>query len=106
MNLLCNDLYFAGSTMGGPTTDDGVACTVDACDEGTNEVTNTPTDSMCDNDLYCDGVETCDAVSDCQAGTSPVIDDGVPSTVAFQLFVGLSSAAGTSTANTVFAWCP
>ena len=57
--------------------DDGVSCTEDFCDEGTDTITHTPMDSLCDDGLFCTGVETCDAVNDCQGGTPPSIDDGV-----------------------------
>jgi hypothetical protein len=40
-------------------------------------VVHTPNDALCDDGLFCNGAETCDAVSDCQAGTPPVLDDGV-----------------------------
>jgi len=66
-----------------PVIDDGVACTVDFCDEPTDTVFNAPADALCDNGLFCDGSETCDPVLDCQAGTPPVIDDGVACTVDF-----------------------
>jgi cysteine-rich repeat protein len=57
--------------------DDGVGCTVDACNEGTDSCDNTPDDAACNNGLFCDGVETCDAVNDCQPGTPVDCDDGV-----------------------------
>jgi hypothetical protein len=60
-----------------PVIDDGVGCTDDSCDETGDVVLNTPNDAQCDNGEFCDGVETCDLVNDCQAGTPPVIDDGV-----------------------------
>ncbi|MFC1844375.1 MopE-related protein, partial [Thermodesulfobacteriota bacterium] len=63
-----------------PIIDDGVSCTDDSCDEATDTIINTANDGNCDNGLFCDGSETCDAVSDCQAGTPPVIDDGVSCT--------------------------
>ena len=56
---------------------DGVACTDDSCDEANDVVLNLPNDANCDNGQFCDGVETCDALLDCQAGTPPVLDDGV-----------------------------
>jgi hypothetical protein len=43
-----------------PNADDGVACTVDSCDEATDTILNTPDDAQCDNGLFCDGSETCD----------------------------------------------
>jgi hypothetical protein len=56
---------------------DGVGCTDDSCDETNDVVVNVPNDGLCDNGEFCDGSETCDAVDDCQAGTPPVVDDGV-----------------------------
>lgn len=52
-----------------PVIDDGVGCTVDACNEATAEVTHIADDSRCDDGLYCNGAEVCDLVSDCGAGT-------------------------------------
>ena len=60
--------------------DDGVGCTVDACDEDADSCNHTPDDALCDNGDFCDGAETCDAVLDCQAGADPC-DDGVGCTV-------------------------
>ena len=35
-------------------------------------------DADCDNGLFCDGAETCNLTTNgCQAGTPPVVDDGV-----------------------------
>jgi cysteine-rich repeat protein len=64
-----------------PPANDGVACTVDSCDEVGDVIVHTPSDPLCDNGLFCDGAETCDPVLDCQAGTPPPIDDGVACTV-------------------------
>ena len=64
-----------------PLLDDGVACTVDACDEVADAVTHTPDDAACDDGAFCNGAETCDLVSDCQAGPPPLLDDGVACTV-------------------------
>ena len=60
-----------------PSTDDGVACTVDGCDENNDVIINSPNDENCDNGLFCDGAETCDATLDCQPGTAPTADDGI-----------------------------
>ncbi len=64
-----------------PDCNDTIACTVDACDEGTDSCTHVVDDSLCDNGQFCDGVETCDALLDCQAGTAPDCDDAVTCTV-------------------------
>jgi hypothetical protein len=62
---------------GTSVVDDGVYCTVDSCDEAADTVTHTPEDVLCGNGQFCDGVETCDPLLDCQAGTAPVVVDGV-----------------------------
>ena len=64
-----------------PVCDDGVACTDDACNEGTDACDHVADDSNCDNGQFCDGAETCDPVSDCQAGAPVACDDGVGCTV-------------------------
>ncbi len=51
--------------------DDGVGCTNDSCNEGTDSCDNVPDDAACDNGLFCDGAETCDPVLDCQVGPDP-----------------------------------
>lgn len=88
----CSDgLYCTGNetchpTLGcqagvAPNCNDGVTCTVDACDEANDVCTHTPSDSLCDDGQFCTGVETCDPVAGCQAGTPPVCNDGVGCTV-------------------------
>jgi len=87
-DALCDDAQFCNGTetcdaLGGcqPGTsvdcDDGVACTVDACNDATDSCDNTPTDALCDDSQFCTGVETCDALGGCQAGTPVDCDDGV-----------------------------
>ncbi len=83
----CDDTAFcngsetcvAGTCVAGTPVDcnDGVGCTDDSCNEGTDSCDNVVNDANCDNTLYCDGVETCDALLDCQAGTPVDCDDGV-----------------------------
>jgi hypothetical protein len=51
--------------------DDGVGCTVDACNEDTDACDNVPSNGLCDNGVFCDGSEICDPVSDCQPGSDP-----------------------------------
>jgi subtilisin family serine protease len=60
-----------------PNCNDGVGCTIDSCNEGTDSCDNIPDDGQCDDGLYCNGAETCHATLDCQAGTAPDCDDGV-----------------------------
>jgi M6 family metalloprotease-like protein len=64
-----------------PTVDDGIDCTVDACDEDLDQVTHTPVDGVCDNGQFCDGAEVCNAVSGCEPGPAPALDDGINCTV-------------------------
>ncbi len=58
-----------------PDCDDGVGCTDDSCNEGTDQCDNAANDSLCDNGLFCDGAETCDVLLDCQTGTDPCFPD-------------------------------
>jgi hypothetical protein len=51
--------------------DDGIACTVDSCNETTDQCDNVPNDALCDNGLFCDGAEWCDPAVGCQDGTDP-----------------------------------
>jgi len=51
--------------------DDGVACTIDSCNETTDACDNTPDDAACDDGLFCNGAETCDAGAGCLVGTDP-----------------------------------
>ncbi len=69
----------AGSCESGTAVDcdDGVSCTNDSCNEGTDSCDNVADDANCDDGAFCNGTETCDAVNDCQAGTAPDCDDGV-----------------------------
>ncbi len=60
--------------------DDGVACTVDACDENTAECFAVAVDANCDDGSFCNGAESCDAVLDCQPGTDIACDDGIACT--------------------------
>ncbi|MFP6639746.1 MAG: S8 family serine peptidase, partial [Myxococcota bacterium] len=64
-----------------PVVDDGVGCTLDSCDEVSETVLHAVDDGSCDNEIFCDGAETCDVALDCQAGTPPVVDDGVGCTL-------------------------
>ena len=60
-----------------PTLDDGIACTLDGCDEVGDVVTHTPDDSACADGAFCNGAEICDVVSGCLPGAPVVVDDGV-----------------------------
>ncbi|MCP3980917.1 MAG: S8 family serine peptidase [bacterium] len=87
----CNDGQYcngvetcnAGTCQAGtaPNCSDGVGCTIDSCNEGSDSCDNTPSDGLCDDGAYCNGAETCDAFADCQSGTSVDCDDGVGCTI-------------------------
>ncbi len=64
-----------------PTCDDGVDCTQDRCDLGSDSCVHAPDDGFCDDGRFCNGVESCDAINDCQDGVPPVCDDSVACTV-------------------------
>ncbi len=82
--LWCNgaERCIGGDCVAGtaPDCDDGVACTVDSCNEATDSCDSVAVDSNCDDGLYCNGVETCDATLDCQPGTPVDCDDGIACT--------------------------
>jgi hypothetical protein len=59
---------------------DGVACTADSCDEGTDTIVHAPVDAACSDGLFCDGAETCNVTTGCQPGSPPVVSDGVDCT--------------------------
>ncbi len=54
-----------------PNCDDGVGCTVDSCNEGTDSCDNVPNDAACDDGAFCNGAEFCDPALDCQDGPDP-----------------------------------
>ena len=60
-----------------PNCDDGVGCTDDSCNAGTDSCDNIANNANCDDGLFCNGDESCDATLDCQAGTPPTCDDGL-----------------------------
>jgi hypothetical protein len=84
--LFCNGAETCDAVLGcqpgnAPGLDDGVACTIDTCDESTGAVVHTPSDALCDDGLFCNGAETCNPLLGCQAGTPPSLEDGVACTV-------------------------
>jgi hypothetical protein len=70
----CNPATHTCQAGAPPNCDDGVACTIDVCNEATDSCTHTPDDAACDNGLWCDGAEYCDAVLGCQDGAAPCVD--------------------------------
>jgi hypothetical protein len=59
---------------------DGVACTADSCNEGTDSCDHAPSNAACNDGLYCNGSETCHTALGCQAGTLVNCNDGVACT--------------------------
>jgi hypothetical protein len=57
-----------------PNCDDGIACTVDTCDEWNDVCVHTPSNAACDDGLYCNGIETCVVAQGCLAGSAPCVD--------------------------------
>lgn len=86
----CNGVEVCDPANGDPKTgcavgipvqcDDGVACTVDTCDDATGACIKTPNDALCDNGIFCDGQEVCTETG-CSQGVIPSCDDGVTCTV-------------------------
>ncbi len=72
---ICN----AGTCQAGTPVDcdDGVSCTDDSCNEGTDICDNLANNANCTDPLFCNGVETCDLALDCQPGTPVDCNDGV-----------------------------
>ncbi|MCO6439031.1 MAG: S8 family serine peptidase [Phycisphaerae bacterium] len=79
--LYCNGAEdcAGGSCVAGTPVNcsDGVSCTDDSCNEGTDSCDHAPNDALCNNGQYCDGVETCHVTLGCQAGSPVTCDDGV-----------------------------
>lgn len=51
--------------------DDGMACTVDSCNEGIAACDHVPSEVACDDGVFCNGAEVCDPVAGCQPGEEP-----------------------------------
>ncbi|MGD2108249.1 MAG: choice-of-anchor Q domain-containing protein [Phycisphaerae bacterium] len=54
-----------------PDCDDGVACTVDTCNETSDSCEHVVDSSMCGDGLFCNGVEVCDPEGGCRPGAPP-----------------------------------
>ncbi len=63
-----------------PVTDDGIACTLDLCDEANDQVVHKVQHFLCDDGKYCNGAELCSKSLGCLAGTAPVVNDGISCT--------------------------
>ncbi len=84
-NANCDDAAFCngsetcdaalGCQAGTSPCIDGVACTVDACDENSDNCAYAPSDAACDDGRACNGIEMCDATTGCQQTSSPGCED-------------------------------
>ena len=84
-DLFCNGQETCDPTNGcqvgqPPSVDDGQSCTEDICDEASDRIEHRPIDERCNDGLFCNGSERCDVNAGCQAGTPPILDDGVACT--------------------------
>jgi|CXWL01.1.fsa_nt_gi hypothetical protein len=80
-NLVCNGVDTcdaAGQCNTGPVPDcnDGVNCTVDACNEPAGVCTHALNHAACGNNNVCDGIEMC-TLTGCVPGGVLIVDDGV-----------------------------
>jgi len=80
--LWCDGSETCHATLGcqsgsAPNCNDGVACTDDSCNEGTDSCDNTPNNGLCDDGVYCNGAETCNASLGCQSGSAVNCNDGI-----------------------------
>ena len=62
-DLTCNADSGECEGAGKPLVDDSIECTVDACDEDSDEVTNTPDNTVCDDENPCTD-DLCDPASE------------------------------------------
>ena len=88
----CNGLETCDPATGcqrgeAPACDDGLGCTVDACDSEMGICTHTPESESCDDGIICNGEEVCDPDDEfadpngCVPGELPDCDDGVDCTI-------------------------
>jgi hypothetical protein len=79
--VFCNGVETCNATSGCQAgtpvdCDDGVACTIDACDENAQDCTHTPDDGACDDGITCT-IDTCDAIEGCfNTPDDGLCDDG------------------------------
>ena len=73
--LFCNGTETCNSTSGcaagtPPPTDDGVACTVDTCNEATHQIDHTPNNGACGTGFECNATTGCVDINECTNGTA------------------------------------
>ena len=91
--LFCNGTETCHLTLGcqddeDSDLDDGLACTIDSCDEDADVFLHVADDGACNDSLYCNGVEICDVELGCLSGAAPLISDGIACTVDACIEVG------------------
>ena len=69
----------AGAAGTPPSCSDGIACTDDRCNPGTDRCVNTPNAATCSDGLFCNGPEVCRR-SPAAGRTPPVCTDGTACT--------------------------
>ncbi|MBI5490069.1 MAG: putative metal-binding motif-containing protein [Deltaproteobacteria bacterium] len=84
-SAFCNGFERCDSALGCtggavPACSDGIACTVDACDAGTDACTHSPNNALCGDGLFCNGSEICSGGVGCGPGTPPVCADALACT--------------------------
>lgn len=80
-NLFCDGVEIcdpSGACAPAPAAacDDGVACTVETCDEDAKTCARAPSNALCSNGLFCDGSEVCSETG-CASGAPPETAPGV-----------------------------
>lgn len=85
-DLFCNGLEVCDPAAGcvpgvAPLVDDGVGCTLDSCNEGSDVVNHAPDSLACDDGVFCNGPEACDPTFGCKSPEMAFGDDGVDCTV-------------------------
>ena len=55
---------------------DAHECTIDACNDESDDCMHSPVDALCDDGRFCTGEEVCDADHGCYSATTPDCDDG------------------------------
>ncbi len=63
-----------------PFCDDGIVCTLDACDEGLRSCTHVADPTVCDDGVFCNGEEICNTTLGCRPGSPVNCDDGIECT--------------------------
>jgi cysteine-rich repeat protein len=86
--MFCNGQETCDSNDGcqagvAPIIDDGVACTVDSCDDLADVVIHQPDQLQCDDGVFCNGAELCDLTLGCKGPDAPFVDDGFECTTDF-----------------------